>query len=806
MKKSGTNNKILVLLDTHAIIHRAYHALPEFTSASGEPTGALYGLVAMLLKIIRDLKPDYVVACYDLPKPTFRHAVYVDYKAGRPKADPSLVAQIKRSRDVLKGFGIPIYELEGFEADDIIGTITEKLSGEKNIDTIIASGDMDTLQLVRKKEVRVYTLKKGIQNTIIYDEEAVRERFGFGPELLPDYKGLAGDPSDNIKGIAGIGTKTATELITEFGTLEELFRELKKNPTSLKKRGVKDRVIMLLTEGREDALFSKVLAEIRRDAPITFTIPRKTWRESFDVAQAKKILSEFGFRSLTARLLEIFPAPSPSGTALPAVDLRASLLDSVESNESVVAKELDPEELKDTALALWVLDSHMTSPSLEDILLYAKTEDFKKAQKKIFDELKRTKLDRIYETIEKPLMPVLGRVEERGVLIDIPYLKSLSEKHHTELKILEGKIWKHAGEEFNINSPKQLGDIIFEKMKLGDSKTKKTPTGGKSTRASELEKLLGKHPIIEALLAYREIQKLVSTYIDTIPEMVDANNRLHTHFIQTGTTTGRLASQNPNLQNIPTRSVFGREIRQAFLATPGFCILSCDYSQIELRIAAVLSRDTELIRVFREGEDVHTATGALVFKVEYKDVTPEMRRMAKVINFGILYGMGVNALRENLGGTREEAREFYENYFLSFKGLASYIETIKENVRKLGYTETYFGRRRYFPGINSNVPYIRAQEERMAVNAPFQGTSADIIKVAMVRIGEAISQEKFNGKIFMLLQIHDELLFEVAEDSLQDAVPLIRGIMEFVMEADIPFNVDVSSGPNWGSMKRLPLP
>ena len=791
MKKSSKNNKVLVLLDAHAIIHRAYHALPEFTSASGEPTGALYGLVAMLLKIIRDLKPDYVVACYDLPKPTFRHAVYEAYKAGRPKADPSLVAQIKRSRDVFGGFGIPIHELEGFEADDIIGTITEKLSGEKNLDIIIASGDMDTLQLVRGKEVRVYTLKKGIQDTILYDEKAVRERFGFGPELLPDYKGLAGDPSDNIKGIAGIGVKTATELITQFGTLEELFAQLKKNPTSIKKRGITDRTIMLLTDGREDALFSKVLAKIRTDAPIMFTVPKKTWKESFDSSKAKAILSEFGFRSLMARLLEIFPSPT--------------LLDGVSGNGPASAKEPDPEELKDTALALWVLDSHMTSPSLEDILLYAKTEDFKEAKKKIFDELKRTKVDYIYETIEKPLMPVLGKMEKRGILIDTAYLKLLSVGHHAELETLEKKIWTYAGEEFNINSPKQLGDIIFDKMKLGGHKTKKTPTGGKSTRASELEKLAGKHPIIEALLSYREIQKLVSTYIDTIPEMVDADNRLHTHFIQTGTTTGRLSSQNPNLQNIPTRSVFGREIRQAFLATPGFRILSCDYSQIELRIAAVLSQDPELLRVFRDGEDVHTATGALVFKAEYKDVTSEMRRMAKIINFGILYGMGVNALRENLGGTREEAHKFYENYFLSFKGLASYIETIKGNVRKLGYTETYFGRRRYFPGINSNVPYIRAQEERMAVNAPFQGTSADIIKIAMVQINEAISREKFDGKIFMLLQIHDELLFEVSEDALVDAVPLIRGIMEGVLKADIPFTVDVSLGFNWGSMKRLPL-
>ena len=791
MKKSSKNNKVLVLLDAHAIIHRAYHALPEFTSASGEPTGALYGLVAMLLKIIRDLKPDYVVACYDLPKPTFRHAVYEAYKAGRPKADPSLVAQIKRSRDVFGGFGIPIHELEGFEADDIIGTITEKLSGEKNLDIIIASGDMDTLQLVRGKEVRVYTLKKGIQDTILYDEKAVRERFGFGPELLPDYKGLAGDPSDNIKGIAGIGVKTATELITQFGTLEELFAQLKKNPTSIKKRGITDRTIMLLTDGREDALFSKVLAKIRTDAPIMFTVPKKTWKESFDSSKAKAILSEFGFRSLMARLLEIFPSPT--------------LLDGVSGNGPASAKETDPEELKDTALALWVLDSHMTSPSLEDMLLYAKTEDFKEAKKKIFDELKRTKVDYIYETIEKPLMPVLGKMEKRGILIDTAYLKLLSVGHHAELETLEKKIWTYAGEEFNINSPKQLGDIIFDKMKLGGHKTKKTPTGGKSTRASELEKLAGKHPIIEALLSYREIQKLVSTYIDTIPEMVDADNRLHTHFIQTGTTTGRLSSQNPNLQNIPTRSVFGREIRRAFLATPGFRILSCDYSQIELRIAAVLSQDPELLRVFRGGEDVHTATGALVFKVEYKDVTAEMRRMAKIINFGILYGMGVNALRENLGGTREEAHKFYENYFLSFKGLASYIETIKGNVRKLGYTETYFGRRRYFPGINSNVPYIRAQEERMAVNAPFQGTSADIIKIAMVQINEAISREKFDGKIFMLLQIHDELLFEVSEDALVDAVPLIRGIMEGVLKADIPFTVDVSLGFNWGSMKRLPL-
>ena len=488
VKKSANKNKTIVLLDVHAIIHRAYHALPEFTSASGEPTGALYGLAAMLLKLIRDLKPDYIAACYDLPKPTFRHAVYEAYKAGRPKADESLVAQIKRSRDVFEAFGIPIYELEGFEADDIIGTITEKLSGAKNLDIIIASGDMDTLQLVRGTRVRVYTLKKGIQDTVIYDEKAVRERFGFGPELLPDYKGLAGDQSDNIKGIAGIGAKTATELVKKFGTLEELFSELKKNTASLKLRGVKDRVITLLTDGREDALFSKVLAEIRRDAPITFAVPAKTWSESFDMAQAKALLSELSFRSLITRLLELFPAPSlfgrsplghsPTGEPLgsrPMGDATGESSGGASGSGDGVESGQDPEEFKNTALALWVLDSHMTSPSLEDILLYAKTEHFQEAKKKIFDELKRTKLDSVYETIEKPLMPVLGKMEERGVFIDVPYLKSLSVGHHRELETLEKKIWKHAGGEFNINSPKQLGGIIFDKMKLGDSKTKKTP-------------------------------------------------------------------------------------------------------------------------------------------------------------------------------------------------------------------------------------------------------------------------------------------------------------------------------------------
>lgn len=781
--------KILVLLDAHAIIHRAYHALPEFTSSKGEPTGGLYGIATMLMKIIKELKPDYIAACYDLPAPTFRKEMYEGYKSGRPKADESLVHQIKRSRDIFSAFHIPMYEKAGFEADDIIGTIVEELKSQKeHLKIIIASGDMDTLQLVCDDDVVVYTLKKGINDTILYDEKAVQERFGFGPELLPDYKGLRGDPSDNIVGIAGVGEKTATSLITEFGSIEELYKKLKKKDGEkiFEKKGIKPRMVALLKEGEDEALFSKTLAQIRRDAPIDFELPKKNWKDSFEEGAAEKLFRELEFKSIIPRLKDLFPEKrAGAGVFTP----------------EKMPETIDEEDFKKTALALWLVDSHFTSPTLEDMFSFAQTDSYASAREIIFQELEKREVKKVYTDIELPLMPVLEAAEKKGILVDIGYLKKLSIEYHTKLDSIEKKIWKAGGGEFNINSPKQMGEVLFEKLGLAVKGLKKTEGGARSTRVSELEKLRGVHPIIEEIMEHREYQKLLSTYIDAIPPLVDSNGRLHTTFIQTGTATGRLSSVSPNLQNIPIKSESGRAIRRAFVAEKGYTLVAFDYSQIELRIAAFLSGDDKLLKIFRRGDDVHAGVAAEVFRVSPGEVTKEMRRQAKVINFGILYGMGINALKENLGSSREEAQAFYEKYFETFTGLAAYIEETKRMATKKGYAETYFGRRRYFPDLKSKIPYIYSSALRMAVNAPLQGTQADIIKIAMVQVDDWLAQKNWRSDVRLLLQIHDELIYEIKNEHVEKATAEIKRLMEKVVSVPVPIVVNVVSGKTWGEME-----
>lgn len=787
-KKRTVEKKRLVLLDAHAIIHRAYHALPDFASSKGEPTGALYGISTMLLKIVTDLKPDFIAACYDVPEPTYRHEAYQAYKAGRKKADDDLVAQLIRSKDIFKAFHVPMYEKVGFEADDILGTIVEKLRSDP-VEIIVASGDMDTLQLVEQGRVSVYTLKKGINDTILYDEKAVKERFGFGPELLPDYKGLRGDPSDNIVGIPGIGEKTAAALIQNFGTIEEMYRSLEREPHLFAEVGIKERVVGLLSKHKEEAEFSKMLATIRRDAPIEFSLPAKNWREEVDISAIEALFGELEFRSLVQRARNVLlgeggteKTPQPK-----------------EENEVV-----DPDELAETALALWVVDSSIANPSLEEVLLFAKTKSFPKAKEVIFSELKKRNLEKVFFDIEKPLLPIVRKMGERGIAIDLSYLKALSAEYHESLASIERDIHGLAGEVFNINSPRQLSVILFEKLNLSLKNHKKTEGGVKSTRESELEKMKELHPIIERILAHRELQKLLSTYIDTIPTLVGEDGRLHARFLQAGAATGRMASENPNVQNIPIKSELGRRIRRAFIAAPGHFLAAFDYSQIELRVAAFLSKDPKLIEIFREGGDIHTAVAAQVFKVSREKVDKEMRRRAKIINFGILYGMGVNALKGNLGTTRVEAQLFYNEYFETFSVLASYLDKVKAEAERRGYTETYFGRRRYFSGIKSPIPYIKASSERMAINAPIQGTQADIIKIAMAKIDGELSKRELKEKVHLILQVHDELVYEIESNNLSEVAPLIQSIMEGVLPPEsiegIPLTVGFSSGRDWGSL------
>ncbi len=800
-KQPGSGKKRLVLLDAHAIIHRAYHALPEFTGPSGEPTGALYGVVTMLLKIVADLKPDYIAACYDLPKPTHRHEAYEQYKGKRAEIDQNLILQLQRSRDLFKAFDIPIYEKEGFEADDLLGTISHLLKKNNDVDVVIASGDMDTLQLVEGKRVQVYTLKKGLNDTILYDEKAVGERFGFPPALIPDFKGLRGDPSDNIIGIPGVGEKTATELIINFGTIENMYKLLKKSGGApFLEKGVKARTVELLREHEEDAIFSKMLATIRLDAPCEFSLSDCAWPGEAKIEDLTKLFDELGFRTLRERVKALFAGQAVSkeeaGEAPP------------EEREKP-AEEVDPASFERAQVMLWLLASDSTNPTLEDMYAYTKKDTFDEAYAALESRLaEEEKLKEVYEKIERPLTAVIRNMETRGVLISREVLEDLRSRYQSELDAIKAKIYQHAGHEFNISSPKQLGDVLFDELKLtqgGGKRQKLTAGGQRSTRESELEKLAGEHPIIADILEYREVGKLLSTYIEALPPLLDTEDRLHADFLQTGTTTGRMASQNPNLQNIPIRTERGRNVRKAFLATPGFSLVALDYSQIELRIAAFLSGDEKLCGIFRNGRDVHTEVAARVFGVEAGAVDREMRRRAKIINFGILYGMGVNALKTQLGTSSAEAHRFYDDYFAQFTGLAEYLERTRGFARKHGYTETYFGRRRQFSGMKSTLPYVRAQAERMAINAPIQGTSADIIKRAMVEADEMIRAEGMAEQAYLLLQVHDELVYEIREEHAREVGAKICRIMESVLTSKetngVPLSVDTKFGKNWGEME-----
>ncbi len=777
----------LVLLDAHAIIHRAYHALPGLTAPNGDPVGALYGVITMVLKIAQELSPDYIVACFDLPQPTHRHEAYAAYKGTRSELEQDLIVQLERTKELMDIFGIPRYECAGYEADDLLGTIAEQVRGNDNLEVIIASGDMDTLQLVEKKRVQVYTLKKGINDTILYDEVAVKTRFGFPPLLIPDYKGLRGDPSDNIPGIKGIGEKTATTLITTFGDLDAMYKKLAKDEQAFREVKITPRIIGLLRDGEDEAQFSKVLATISRDAPIQFTLPEQSWKEGVDSEKAIIWCADLGFRSLVSRITNVFDAQK-------------------EEDEEAMGDD----ELEETALALWLLSSDHTSPSKEDIVAYGRTRGVVgliASREQILKDLAETPMQKVFTEIEQPLRPVLARMREVGIAVDVHELKKLSDKFHTELDALTAEIYAAAGTEFNINSPKQLGEILFDTLGIGaKSRAKKTSTGQRSTKESELEKMKDEHPIIAHVLKYRELQKLVGTYIDTFPNLVKEDGRIHSHFLQAGTTTGRLASRDPNIQNIPTRTEQGRMIRNAFVAEDGYTLVAFDYAQIELRIAAFLAEDTELMRIFKANEDIHTSVAARVFSVDADEVTKEMRRRAKIINFGIMYGMGVNALRQNLGdGTsRETAQRYLDAYFASFPQLAAYLENTKSFARREGYTETPYGRRRYFAGINSTIPFMRAQAERMAINAPIQGMEADVVRIAMVRADDFIEKEGLRDNVRLLLQIHDELIFEIKEGLVSVIAPKLKHILETIVPAEItkhvPLEVGTKTGKTWGEL------
>ena len=839
----------LVLIDGNALVHRAFHALPPL-SQKGDPTNAVYGFASILLKVIRDLKPDYMIATFDLPAPTFRHSEFADYKAHRPKTPDELVSQFPKVKEVVGAFDIPIYEMAGFEADDIIGTITDKTKNQKpKTKTIIITGDLDTLQLVDDEYIIVYTLKKGITETMIYDEKAVLERFdGLKPAQLNDFKGLKGDPSDNIPGVPGIGEKTAIKLLLEHNSIEGIYDNI-----GLIQKKLSDKLL----EYKDQAFFSKKLATMRKDVPIDFDFQKAKFG-GYDEKKVEEVFRKFGFASLMQRLRA--DAVPPRQPAVKKEDAPFPEAESARVLESLPALAGDIEEIKKSEIiALNVLGETAfisTGPArayecpikkVKDVLesdqikkiscnlkktykdlksrniilerihfdlgiaahLVSRDEDYENMPiarffadyQKLEQEIKKEGMEKLFFEIEMPLVPILARMELWGVKVDTKKLSELSSLLEKEKDKLQKKIYSLAGEEFNIDSPQQLSKILFEKLAIAKTnKTKKTKTGLLTTRAETLEQMRGAHPVVPLILEYRELAKLKSTYADALADHVADDGRIHTTYSQTGTATGRLSSSGPNMQNIPQRGVHAQAMREVFVADTGFKFAAFDFSQIELRIIASLSGDKKMIDIFNSGGDVHRATAAVVNHISLEKVTPEMRNAAKALNFGILYGMGYRSFSETAGIDSKTAKLFIEEYFKDFSGIADFIQKTKENARRRGFADTLLGRRRRLLDIKSTNAFLRSSAERMAQNMPIQGLQADIIKIAMIMIGREILKDKENG-VRMLLQIHDELVFEIRENLIGSLCPEIKRIMELCYTLRVPIIVNVKTGSNLGQMK-----
>ena len=953
----GANKAKFMIIDGNALIHRSWHALPPLTTKSGEMVNAVYGFTAVLLKALREFKPEYVALTLDRKEKTFRHEQFKDYKATRVKAPAELYAQIPRVKEIAAGFNIPIFELAGYEADDLIGTLAGKVDGQ--VEKIIVTGDMDTLQLVND-HTKVFTMKRGLTDSMIYDAKAVRERYGLVPKQMIDFKALRGDPSDNIPGVKGIGEKTAVELLQKFGMLEKVYEyvgKLKTQNSKFKnKEKIKERILNLLIQYKDDALMSKELATIKCDVKIDFNLERARFGQ-FDQEKLAELFNRLEFRSLLPRLaglsetakkrlekradyeavdkfkrnLELFKYElvdsqakfnkffkklekqkefafdtetgsfDPVSAELLGISFswqageayyvnfqfsifnfqlkNADLFNYREKKDKSQARNdwleklkpiMEDENIKkfghnikfdievmasqgirvkgvaaDSMVASYLLNPGSRQHNLdtvtfselnhqkitkEDLLgrgrekivfaqvplekLYnysCEDADFtNRLVKKLLPQLKRQKLEKLFREIEMPLVLVLAMMEMNGIKIDKKCLNDMGQEVNKKISRLEKKIHGLAGMNFNINSTQQLREVLFTKLAipiLGISKTKT----GLSTGADELAKLKGQHPIIELIQEYRELMKLSTTYIDALPELVnEQTGRLHTSFNQTVTATGRLSSTEPNLQNIPARTELGRRIRQAFVAERGYKLLSLDYSQIELRLAAHMSGDKKMIAAFKNHEDIHAATAAVINNVPLSQVTPEMRRQAKAVNFGILYGQGPHGLSQNADIPYARAKEFIDQYFKVYGGVKKFVDQTIELARGRGYAETMFGRRRFLPEINSTIIQVRKAAERMAINTPLQGTAADIIKIAMIRIARefnltpAIPLSKGGGMgLKMLLQVHDELVFEVRNDLVEEAGDEIKKIMESVIKLKVPIDVDASAGDNWGEMKTI---
>ncbi len=880
----------LFLIDGNSFCYRAFYAIRALTNSKGQPTNAIYGFITMLNKIVKEKKPDMLAIAFDLKGPTFRHKKYEDYKVQRKPMPDDLVGQMPLIKSVVSAYNIPIFEVQGFEADDILATLARRAE-EHDIETFIVTGDKDALQLV-DSHIKVYSPHK---EGLIYDAAKVKEEYGVEPKKMIDIMSLMGDAIDNIPGVKGIGEKTAVELIAEFGSLDGLYKDLDKVKGEARKR--------ILKENKEMAYLSRDLAVLDENVPIKIDFkelelkepnepklfelfkefefkslmkgvtPKGTLKSTYELIDNEKELEklvkelkdlkEFAFDFETTSVDPMLAAPVgvsfswKTGHAcyIPmnkyfTIDQVLGKLKPVFENKNIkkIGQNIKYEyivlanndiKLKgisfDTMVASYVLNPSKLNHNLEDISLEylshkmttpieellgkgknAVTMD-KVDVKKVSDyccedsdvtfrvknilekDIEGKGLGQLFYDVEIPLIEVLAIMEINGVGIDKEYLAKLSNEMAHKLEKLTKEIYEIAGEEFNINSPKQLSKILFEKLKLPITKRTKT---GISTNEEVLVKLAAEHKLPKKLLEYRELSKLTSTYIDSLPELINPKTgRVHTSFNQTVTATGRLSSSEPNLQNIPVKTEEGRKIRKAFIASSkDNVLLSADYSQIELRILAHLSGDKQLAKAFKEGLDIHAFTAALVFGVEEKEVTSEMRGMAKTVNFGIVYGMSPYGLSQSLGIEVNKAKEFIDSYFERYPDVKQYLEGLVEEARKNGFVTTILGRRRYIPEINNQNVQIRQFAERTATNAPIQGSAADVIKVAMIAINEKLVSGGMDTK--MTLQVHDELVFDVPKKELEKACKIVRTGMEDVIKLKVPVEAHIEVGKNWLEMEK----
>ena len=865
--------KKLLILDSNSILNRAFYGVRYLSAKDGTPTNAIYGFLNILLKLIKEQEPDYICAAFDVKAPTFRHKQYEGYKAQRKPMPEGLAAQMPLAKDVLRAMDVTILEKEGYEADDIIGTVA-RLCEESEISCFIATGDKDDLQLASDKTKVILTVtKSGYNETIIYDDKAVKEKYHVTPTEFIDVKALMGDPSDNIPGVKGVGEKTAMSLIEKHHSIEYIYE-------NIDGIGLKGAMLQKMKDGREMAFMSKELATINRNTPIEFNAEECVFDGFENNGELYEILKRLELNSIIKKLdlsggdnvkesedifkdfsYQVGDKNMISGDKVTVVldfdgDNISSAAVGVGNNAVVLNEQDDIKELleddsiakvmfdvkeaivklngridiknisDDTAIAAYLVDpakneytieklaseyfgTVIEKPEVKQLSLLDDVETDRSEylakcavalgvlNERIGDKIKENGQEKLYNEVELPLVTVLAHLEINGFLVDDNQLKEFADKLGEKIDALTNEIYMLAGEEFNINSPKQLGVILFEKLELKPVKKTKT---GYATNADVLEKLRDKHPIVNFIMEYRQLAKLKSTYCDGLTAVVNPNtHRIHSVFTQTVTVTGRLSSTEPNLQNIPTRTELGREIRKMFVAKEGYVLVDADYSQIELRVLAHIANDETMINAFRNNEDIHAVTASQVLGIPLEDVTKEQRSSAKAVNFGIVYGIGEFSLAQDLHISVKEAKAYIESYLEKYHGVRNYMESIKEQAKKDGYVKTMLNRIRYIPELKSPNYNIRQFGERVALNTPIQGTAADIIKLAMVRVDNRLINEGLKSKL--ILQVHDELIVEAHKDEVDKVKQILSEEMQSAMELNVPLKVDMSTGHSWYDAK-----